>query len=241
MSRLFGLLIALILSWSTSATAGQLVVIESSLPALAPGQMIDAATAVTVPDGGKLVLISDQGTTLTLTGPFSGKPGGKMKDIKGGDGKLLTSLSKLVSGKQADMAALGTFRSGPSNLFPPLWSVNVQRSGRHCLPPSEPAKLWRPKSDGAANLRVKPLPLGDALRVTWPAGDQQMDWPETVLPSKDGSRYLVRLEDRPSAARVEFKRLPGDLPSRIHQAAWMADHGCGNQALTLLSSITGSP
>ncbi len=57
------------------AFAGQMNVIDSTVPDLAPGQIVDGSVPLAVAAGARVTLIAGDGRVTTLRGPFSGVPG----------------------------------------------------------------------------------------------------------------------------------------------------------------------
>ena len=50
----------------------------------------------------------------------------------------------------------------------------------------------------------------------------------------DGQVYLVRMEGQGEVKPLTLHRVPGDLPTRVHRAAWVADKGCADQSVLLV-------
>ncbi|HEX9701413.1 MAG TPA: hypothetical protein VGA19_01080 [Rhodospirillales bacterium] len=217
------------------ASAADLVVVASSAPDLAPGTVVKSEAVLKVPAGASVTLISGTGKTVTLKGPHAGPPG------VGGDGAgspdLIASLSGLLAGSGKETAALGTMRA----LAPPApptdpWVIDVGQSGDHCVAATGPATLWRGSSSHARLVSIIDLKDNSQLDVDWPAGAATLAWPSKV-PLADGGRYLVRMKGSATAAKLTVHRLPAQLPTDAHRAAWMADKGCRPQARRLLAAI----
>ncbi len=216
------------------AMAGQLVVVESTAPALEPGEMIDGAKSLSIDAGASVTLISEDGKLMTLNGPYAGVPaaggGGG-----GGGGGLLASLSKLVEGEGGG-GSLGVMRAVKAGEAPDPWVIDVLRSGSHCVRADKTPVLWQPSASKGTTLSVKPLPKGKRIKVDWPAGMDGIDWPGN-LALADGGRYMVKMTGRMTATKLVVHLVPADLPSDVHRVAWMADKGCTGQAKALLASL----
>ena len=225
------------------AFAGQLIVIDSTAPELAPGQVVDGSKVLGIAAGARVTLIAEDGRVTMLKGPFSGRPGAG-PSAPGGSG-LIDSLSRLVGGRSAASGALGVMRGSRIANPADAWTVNLGRSVDVCVRAGATPVLRGKKSRMARILTVKALPDGAGKSVEWPAGRDRIGWPEG-LAITDGGRYLVRVSSRKSLAGMSGRTaettlvthlVPGGLPSDAHRAAWMADIGCIGQARALLAGL----
>lgn len=217
------------------AQAGQLVIIDSTVPALMPGQVLDGSEPLSLNAGSQITAISEDGKVITIKGPFSGVPASGGSGGGGSGGGLLASLSKLVD-DQGGTGSLGVMRAVKAGEAPDPWVIDVLRSGSHCVRAGMAPVLWQPGTKKGAQLSVKPLPKGKRMKVDWPAGMDGIDWPEG-LALTDGGRYLVKMSGRMTAAKMVVHIVPADLPSDAHRVAWMADKGCTGQAKALLADL----
>ncbi len=149
---------------------------------------------------------------------------------------MLLALSRLIAGTPRDASKLGVTRGGASGMSADLWKINISMSGDHCLPAGMSVELWRASSDKASTLSVKRYRTKSWVKTQWPAGDDSIGWPRDIDVDDDAT-YLVRLGAGITVSKVVLHRLPNDLPSDFHRAAWMTDTGCLRQARSLLSSL----
>lgn len=234
--RIFSFVIGLILmTVAFSAHALELVVITSSAPGLKPGQIVNSSEPLQIPEGATVTLVSNSGKTIILKGPHKGPSG--FISAGTGDTRLISSLAGLLSGSGKDTASLGTVRSVGSPP-PPTdpWVVDVGKSGDHCVPAKGPVTLWRAKSTAKKKFSLKNLSDRTKALTGWPAGASILKWPANVR-LKDGARYLARFKGSRSARKFILHLVPDHLPSDAHRAAWMAEKGCENQAIRLLSRL----
>ncbi len=228
----------LLMTAAFSAQAQQLVVIASGAPSLKPGQVVKSGTAIEIPAGASVTLVSETGKTVTLKGPFSGpaKAGGQGGGKGGGD-KLIASLSGLLSGSGKETGSLGAMRA-VAPLKPPsdAWVINTGKSGVFCVQAKGPVMLWREKAAKARILTLKNLTDKSRSKAEWPAGSATLEWPSKVNLT-DGARYLLRMKGSRAARKLKLHLVPGGLASDAHRAVWMARNGCEKQALRLLAGL----
>jgi hypothetical protein len=230
-----------------AAFAGQVVVVDSSMPALAPGKVIDADSSITLPAGARVTVVGDDGRMQTLKGPFSGAVGARSG--AGGNPAVVDTLSRLFS-SPAETAALGTFRGAEPQLggfrgagsagggadAPELWAINVQRAGEQCVPAAGGLPtLWRPDAVREATVVVQRLPDGPGGLVRFAAGSQSVPWPAGVA-LQDGD-YTLRDSADAWASTVSLRVVPAELEDDVRRVVWMADHGCSRQAKALLANM----
>ena len=68
------LVLAFLGGWAPSSQAGDLVVIASTDPSLEVGVVIDGSRPISVAANISVVLVSSDGRTIKLSGPYNGAP-----------------------------------------------------------------------------------------------------------------------------------------------------------------------
>jgi hypothetical protein len=217
------------------AGAGEVVVIESNAPGLSPGVVVDGSKPLELAPGTAVTLVTGDGRVKSIKGPFSGVPFAGEESAPGGSA-LIRSLSRLISGKSPKTGELGMMRGERLVGRPDAWSIDVIRSGAHCVTDRLHALLWRPISVKAETLTIRRQPWGERVSVDWPAGTNSLIWPK-ALPLEHGGQYLVKLSSRISGTKLVVYVVPANLPTDAHLAAWMADLGCNEQALALVAEM----
>jgi hypothetical protein len=217
------------------AGAGELVVIDSTAPGLTPGQVLDGSKPLELAPGTAVTVVTGDGRVKSLEGPFSGVPVAGEEAAPGGSA-LIRSLSRLMSGKTPQPHELGMMRGERLVGRPDAWSIDIIRSGAHCVTDRTQAVLWRPSGVAAETLTIRRQPWGEKVSVDWPAGTNSLIWPK-ALPLENGGQYLVRLSSRISGTKLVVYVVPANLPTNAYLAAWMADLGCNEQALALISEM----
>jgi hypothetical protein len=231
--RIFVTIVLVVGLWGPAAAA-QLVVIASTAPNLRPGTIINGAKSIKLSPGATVTLISSEGKTMKLSGPYEGQPDSS-SSTKSND--LLQSLSRLVAGPPENDPSLAVFRSGAGSTRPDVWSINVGRSGVYCVPPDKAVALWRAKARKKTVLTLKRIGgQGGETKRDWPAGEQRMSWPAEV-PLSNGATYQAQLKGQGKSMNFRLIFVPENLPTHAHRAAWMADNDCSRQALRLIDAL----
>ncbi|MDG5494868.1 hypothetical protein [Niveispirillum sp. BGYR6] len=233
LNRLSALALLLTAATALPAAAAELVVVESSAPALAPGQVLDSEAALSLPAGSRLVLVSADGATINLQGPFSGKPG---NGAGGSSGGVTQSLASLLSARDSDTASLGAVRAASSaQPLPRPWLVDASQSGHGCLQPGAAPVLWR-AATAATDLTLAPADRAWTATTPWPAGAQDLALPADV-PFADGATYLFDMDGKSSAVTLHVA--PEAVKGDRMLAAWMLAKGCERQAQALGRQLAG--
>lgn len=218
-------LLALVLLLAAPAHAASLVVVEAKGSDLTPGATIDDKASVTLADGARLVLIGEDGSQVTLRGPFKGTP------ASAGQGAT-QQLAGLLSARGADTTSLGAVRdAGAPGPLPEAWVVDPAVSGAACVKPGQEVVLWRADAAKPASLSLMPADRAWTANAEWPAGEGRLALPE--LPITDGGTLLFELDGAASA--VTFHLLPAAVSAPKMAAGWMAAKQCDRQARALLA------
>lgn len=236
--RVIQVLLALVLigGGAVSSQAGDLVVIASSDPTFEVGIVMDGSRPINVAANASMVLVSSDGRTIRLSGPYNGAP-----DTSGSssDSRLVDSLSRLITKKASSPTTLAVFRGGfkrPPADRPDIWGIDIARAGKYCLRLDRPAMLWW--AAARSGIDVTFSSTGDNSRhaqISWPPGKRHMAWPKALRLS-DGATYVARFWPEDTGEQLVTVLMP-DLNTDAHRAAWMAEHGCTRQALKILDAM----
>lgn len=231
---IFLIIISIMMASSSLATAAELVIISSTGNDFKAGQVVDSSTDITLAERATLTLISQDGTVIKLQGPHSGPV--QVDDSTAKSAGLISSLKKIITGKNTEAGSLGVVRSAGGPEFPAdPWAIIATRNGKYCISLSKPVVLWRPDSRKTRKLILKNTGNGSEVKTVWHAGRNTLYWPR-LLPLVDGATYRVDLSGERQLPKLTIIMVP-DLPTPAHAAAWMADHGCEKQALRLIGAI----
>ena len=219
------------------AWAAELLVIGSENSDIGEGAIVESGATLRLAPGARLTLIAEDGTAVTLEGPYEGPALESATDAPA-ERTLLRALGTLfaVGGGRQD-ATKGATRGGPAGGADfGIWLIDTGSQGDACAPDGAPVTLWRAKSERASVLKLTHVDARASADIDWPAGAATLAWP-VELPIEDGADYLVRLKGVLVARKLTLHVIPGDLPSDAHRAAWMAERGCVSQARALLSEV----
>jgi hypothetical protein len=236
-----GLALCTLLLAVSSGQAAELVVIDSTVPRITPGQIIDSTKPLKLAAGARLSLVGEDGRVIKLQGPYSGAPmtgeGDEARD-KG----VVRALSRLFSPTHPQDSTWGTFRGaetlrGAEALNPPdVWAFNVLRSETVCLPSGAGPILWRPHAEAELMVLLLHLATGREATVTFAPGEASASWPPEVS-LLDGGIYVIRDIANQWERRLLVRLIPPDRDTPVTQAAWMSDAGCIGQAKELVSRL----
>ncbi len=217
---------ALLLS-TAAASAANLIVVEARGIALKPGATVDSAKPLVLQQGQHVTLISEQGATLSIDGPYNQPPSA------GGTGRSLgTTLAALGTEHNARTGEAGVTRTGGApNTLPEPWLFDVTRSGNVCLQENAQPVFWRPDGKTQAKLVVMPVDRSWKSQAVWPAGLTHITV-TTDVPVHGGAAYVVNYAGTDYALAVST--VPASLGNDQMRAAWMVQKGCEAQAAALL-------
>jgi hypothetical protein len=223
-----------VMSISMSASADEIVIIESTAPLIEAGVILDSADVVNVPDGTEIVIVEEDGSSRTITGPYNApiSAAGSSSSDQG----LIASIGKLVEARKTEQQVLGAIRAAPGQIAPNVYAIDIARSRTVCIPSNTAPTLWRPATlaleseisvtrdaDGAVDTRL------------WPKGEQSLSWPDNPK-AKDGERYTIRLRALPRPSKIDVRVIPPSITSFAEKSSWMFQQGCRRQAERLLAS-----
>jgi hypothetical protein len=214
---------------SFGSARAELLVLKSNDPNLKAGQTISDNKIINLAAEATVVLISRDGRSIKLKGPYSGLPGGAAK--KGKDGtKLISKLAALVRGRKSIVLGASRSMRGP----PPIpWMIDVSSNADQCVLDGSSPLLWRRTATIREKLILIGSKAGQRRIIDWPKGENKISWPR-AMPVEDGSEVTAILDITNKAVRFKVHVIPNNLPSLAHNAAYMADRNCKDQALRLL-------
>ena len=121
-------IVAVLLSIASIGTAvdSEVVVIASTSTDLQPGQIIASTHRPHLPDGEAVTVITGEGKTITLTGPYEGEVA---VTTEAGDSDLLSALSTLVGSGDSGSSSVGAIRGSAGSDVDDPWVFPVSAYG----------------------------------------------------------------------------------------------------------------
>lgn len=217
--------------WPASAPAAPLIVIESDVEALQPGDVIDGTATLNLPAESALLLVTPKGEAIKLIGPYKGQPDSSPSR----DENLFEKLRGILRPEGETSFGMAVFRSVPGKT-PSPWAANVTRSGDYCVRIDIPPTLRRAKSGPKTTLTLELISTGEKVTQDWPASAATLVWPTELL-LKDGESYFTQMGHAISATELTLHLIPAALKTDAHRAAWMGEQGCSRQARQVLRAL----
>jgi len=223
--------------------AAQFVVVgvEGKTP-VALGDVVDDAKLIKLDAGTTLTLINANGQKLKLVGPHSGPVGGDAPSVaatSGGTARskagydVVKSLAGLFK-SQRSSKSLGAFRAALVK-SPGPWMYNVDSGASYCLDAGQKPQFWRESARKKAVVMLADGNADTSKRLIWKKGKSTLSWPNAV-PIENGATYKSKVGKKGKEQVFSVHMVPDGLPSLAHQAAWMMENGCGEQARLLIVS-----
>lgn len=202
------------------------------------GAVLKEGDEIDLPENSEVKLLDKSGSVIVLTGPLIGtvtNDDGDSKRAKDGSNALKV-ISKLMFGENKLVNNLGAARSVFSsqteseNTKP--WMPIVSEPGTYCLP-SEMPILGR--SNVNSDVRITIVSgNGTQMEKVWAASEQSISVSDLV--QKDEDQYTLLISSL--SAESSLHLLDRTDMSATQQIAWMAEHGCNEQALQLLDQLS---
>jgi hypothetical protein len=216
-----------------AAQALELVVVQAQGVNLQAGQKIDGTKPLTLDAGQRLTLISPEGKTLRLRGPYNQAPAATAAADGAG---VVDSLKGLVSAQRQGTATLGVVRAGTAEKeLPGPWLVNVAKGGSRCILEGQQVVFWRPEAAPEATpFVISPSDRSWQASSRWPAQSDKMGIPSN-MPLKDGQSFEFEMSGQTQT--LTFHVIPSALTQDRIRGAWMMEKGCEDQAAALVKTI----
>lgn len=226
---------ALALVAGSGVIAAEVIVLESTVAAFAPGISLPSNGAIDLPAGASLSVMDSNGATRTINGPYRGPVAADAP----GDAGVLSVLGQLVKEEDRERSMLGAVRAfSKSDVLRDPLAIDVSETGTFCLPAGQSPVFWRPeKLDVDTRFSIRNWGTNsEPLIAYWKKGDRVLGWPPHV-PIGDGETFLLKVEAAQTSAEVTILRIPQTVTSDLEQIVWLAQHGCRPQARRMVGSM----
>ena len=168
------------------AAAAEAVVVASTAPGYAQGQLVPDGASVSVPDGANALFLFANGRMVRVKGPFEGGLD-KMPESSNWNG-----VGSLVGGErffQTDLGAARALGAPMQKGAEQIFAVDPGLSGTQCVKTGGTAMLQRPQDPALIPATLRDPARGTAVTVRWDKSDA-VPWPKE-LPMKDGQELSV--------------------------------------------------
>ena len=157
-----------------------------------------------LPDNARIVLqANDQLTLLDGRGTRELRGPGTFNAASASSAPAQLASNAATSGRRARIGAVRGPATGP--LRPgTIWDVDVSKSTNICVVPQNRLRLWR--NDATADATLTVTGASGTRRITWPAGDATVDWPDD-LPLTDGAQYRLSWSGAAAPTAIRFRTL----------------------------------
>lgn len=230
----FVLIAILTLLVAVPAAAQSMVVVEVRGVDLKVGSRIDEARQIKLPAGGKLVVVRNDGTVISLRGPYSGPLKSKAAPSQGAG----RALAALVANRSDRANRVGALRSGSNAApLPSPWLIDISRPGERCLVEGAPIGWWRPSNEATQDYTIFPLDRSWNAQLLFEAGQ------DTVAITKVSDievtkAFIIKDQEREYSIRLHL--IPETVTEPAVLAGWMIQKGCIQQADALLATLSSS-
>jgi hypothetical protein len=217
-------------SFSATAAAAQIYVMESTVAAIRVGSALEPGAAISIPAGGHIRAVLPSGRTQTIKGPYEGTVADLVKGQPINEG-VLASLKDLLLTGGATQATPGATRSiaRPADKPPRVafsWSAIPVANGTVCVEKGAKLALIRSASPNAERVTMIEATGGAQAELHWEPGSDTAAWPATLTPRNDAS-YDVLSAGRPR--RQITLRVLDQLPTDDNVLVELNRLGCSSQ------------
>lgn len=216
---------------SMSAQAAEAVIVASTAPGYAQGQVVPDGAAVTLPDGANALFLFANGRMVRVKGPFEGALD-KMPEASSWNG-----VGSLVGGERFFQTDLGAARALSSPLqkgAEQAFAIDPGQSGTQCVKAGSTPMLQKPHDPALTQATLRDTARGTTAKVSWDKGTA-VPWPKE-LAVKDGTELSVAGADGKPRHTLRLRVVEGGGEGAA-LAVRLAGAGCAAQAAALLTPV----
>lgn len=216
---------------SVPALAEEAVVVASTAPGYAQGQVVADGASVTVPDGANALFLFANGRMLRVKGPFEGALD-KMPESSSWNG-----VGSLVGGERFFQTDLGAARALSSPLqkgAEQAFAIDPGQPGTQCVKAGSTPMLQKPEDPALVPATLRDTARGTAAKVSWEKASS-VPWPKE-LSVKDGAELSVAGADGKPRHTLRLRVVEGGGEGAA-LAVRLAGAGCAAQAAALLTPV----
>ncbi|MEZ5845043.1 MAG: hypothetical protein R3D27_15085 [Hyphomicrobiaceae bacterium] len=226
-----------VLTAAVTPARADLIVLQSSAPAIKAGQSLADGVGFEIPAGKSAVFVLPNGATRTVAGPFKGKAGDLTKGIAV-DQELLGAVKNYVETGGASTGRVGATRSAravPQVASFAGWSVvPISATGDYCIDAGKRPELVRSYAGGELVLTIANVRTAERGRVIFAAGARSAPWPAEVALTH-GATYGIAAEG--AVMRKLQLRLLKSVPSADETLRVLHGQRCLTQMRSWLAGL----
>ncbi|WP_207479085.1 DUF4384 domain-containing protein [Arenibaculum pallidiluteum] len=211
--------------------AEEAIVLATTAPALALGQVVPDGSRLSLPDGASAILLLASGRTVPLRGPFDGDLGSAAAAAAEPSRNRGTTRFS-----QEDVAASRSLAPGSADASRRVPPMDLTASGRHCTAPGHAPLVARPAAPAFARMTLSDEAGRNRAVLSWTA-DGDAPWPTKEIPLADGIRVHVAGTDGAARTAVEIRVLDAEAIRTRGLPIALASAGCTQQARVLLAAM----
>ncbi|MBK1838508.1 DUF4384 domain-containing protein [Azospirillum sp. YIM B02556] len=209
------------------------VVVASSAPGYAQGQLVADGQAVRLPDGANATLLFANGRLLRLRGPYDGVPGDMANRDMASRGVSARAGPGDDRFMQSDLGAARALGSPLDSALERALAIDPSVSGVQCVKAGSPPWLRRPAEPGMDQLLLQDKAGGERAAVGW-TNDGPVPWPRT-LPLADGMDIGAQRPDGTPVGTLHVRMVEATGGAAL--AVRMASAGCAGQVGAAMATL----
>jgi len=227
-------LAATLLVLATGASAADFVVADARNVRFKPGQVVKSDETLKLEAGQRLTLISKDGRTIRLSGPYNAAPGANEGGVQ--SVSVVDALAALRTQKEARLTEAGVVRKMSLVPLPEPWLADAEAGGNVCVREGQQLVFWRPVAVREEKVRLQPSDRSWTADAVWPVGVDRIEVP-AKLPLRNRNLYQFEIGEQQAVLTVQI--VPKTVDEPAAQAAWMLEKGCTSQAAAMLAKVRG--
>ena len=207
------------------------LILHSDYARIKAGDHIPATTTINLASKQLMRILGPSGKITKIRGEYTGSIGNFLLDENRGSNINLMDLANAIKGRGKLRKALGGYRGTDEESDSPQYKESIVRiivgeNQTYCISSDQQLALWR--SDKAVNSLKLKLGAGKTREeINWPAGENEVRIPDSVISSQPKRIVLLSHENFPSTrARLWYG---GEIVSPGQQLSWYESMGCDLQ------------
>ncbi|WP_372395002.1 DUF4384 domain-containing protein [Azospirillum sp. HJ39] len=233
LSRLLGAAAVVLGCGHAAALRAEAVVVASSAPGYAQGQLVPDGQAVRLPDGANATLLFANGRLLRLRGPFDGVPGDRPDSASAGHATAARAGPGDDRFMQSDLGAARALGNPLDAALDRALALDPALSGTQCVKAGTTPLLRRPAEPGLDRLVLQDAGGNSGAPVSW-SGGATVPWPQ-ALPLADGADIRALRPDGSTLGTLHVRMVEAAGGAAL--AVRMASAGCTGQIGAAMAAL----